>query len=110
MFVWAVHEEDTAPTGKQAGLRAPGVKDAFKCMFSCAIQCAREQRRLVFLAFTASPLILSATTGRHHASSAVFRKSRQQFEAGSNPLNVLRRLPKFARHCMPRQMQKVLRS
>src|SRR6266478_3543946 len=109
MFVWAVHEEDTAPTGTQAGLPAPGVKDAFKSMFSCAIQCAREQRGCLFLAFTATPLILSATTGRHNPSSAVFRKSRQQFEAGTNPLNVLRRLPKFARHCIPRQMQKVLR-
>src|SRR5882672_365528 len=109
MFVRTIQKKDPPPCRTEISSSSERVKDSPESMLACSVQSRRKKRRLLFQAFTGVDLILSATAGGDYPLPVVRGKSRKQFEAGANPVNILARFPEFTGDRTPRKMEQELR-
>src|SRR5260370_11549341 len=105
MFVRPIQKKDSPPCRTNFGLSAERIKDSPESALTCSVQSGRKKRRLLFQAFTGIDLVLGTTAGGDQPLPIVRGKSRKQFEAGANPVNIFWRFPEFTGNRIPRKME-----
>src|SRR6202040_1084735 len=68
-----------------------------------------KERRLFLQAFTGIDLVLSAGSGGDQPLPIVRGKSRKQFQAGANPLDIFSGFPEFTGDRVPCKMEQKIR-
>src|SRR6267378_653806 len=96
MFVRTVQKKDPPPCRTKLRSSAERLKDTPESVLAGSVQSGRKKRCLLFQAFAGVALVFSAAARGDYPLPTVRGKSRKQFEAGANTVNILARFPEFA--------------
>src|SRR5712671_6628237 len=109
MFIRPIQKKDSSPRRTKFSSSGERIKDVPESALTRPIQSGRKKGRLLFQAFTGIDLVLGAAAGGDHSLPIVRGKSRKQFEAGANPVNIFWRFPESTGNRIPCKMEQKIR-
>src|SRR5579872_1436301 len=104
LFVRAIQKEDPSPRRTETSVLAERSQDTSQRVLARSVQRGGKKRRFPFYAFAAVNLVFCATSGGYCPLTTVGGKSREQFQASANPLNIFARFPEFPGDRIPSKM------